>query len=109
MLPERWWAKPREIFEVIKIGFTLLINITVSAIPLKVSEPIMQLWNPEYKKRKRIESYDPSAYKIIDWDKMAVKEKHILLKNAKKEFKESGGFSISMKKSKKPDFLHPSS
>ena len=40
---------------------------------------------------------------------MAVKEKHVLLKKAKKEFKETGEFSIKFEESAVPELTTPSS
>ncbi len=53
-LPSMWWAKPREIYEIVKIGFNLGINIVISFLPLWISEPIMVTLNPAMKERPRM-------------------------------------------------------
>ena len=40
----------------------------------------MLIINPAMKKRQRVNNYDPSTYKEVDWDKMEVRQKAVLLK-----------------------------
>ena len=100
VLPNGWWYKPRELFEVTKIGTYLLTNIILTSLPLWLTEPFMCMLNPAMKKRKRIKNYDPSTYVEIDWDRMQVRNKSVLLKKARDQFKESGTFNISVKENK---------
>ena len=58
----------------------------------------MSWLNPELKKRRRINDYDPSTYKQIDWDRMEVKNKAVLLKKARDEMKLTGTFNIIKEK-----------
>ncbi len=94
MLPRGWYYKPRELFEMSKIAIYLLTNIILTSLPLKITEPFMCMLNPAMKKRKRIKNYDPSTYKEVDWDKMEVRQKAVLLKKARDELKTSGVFKI---------------
>ena len=50
--------------------------------------------NPGLKERERVKNYDPNSYKIVDWDKMEVKQKHVLLKQARDQMKSTGTFNI---------------
>ena len=98
MLPYGWWYKPRELFEMFKIGFHLITNIILTSLPLSWTEKFMSLLNPELKKRRRVKDYDPSTYKQIDWDRMEVKNKAVLLKKARDEMKLTGSFNIIKEK-----------
>ncbi len=95
MLPEKWYRKPRELFEMSKIGVYLVTNIVITALPLKVSEWLMTTLNPAMKKRGRIVEYDPEAYVTVDWDKVETKKKTILLKQARDERKSTGSFNVT--------------
>ena len=53
--------------------------------------------NPNLKKRKCIKGYDPSTYVEIDWDRMDVRNKAVLLKKARDEMKQSGTFNVTVK------------
>ena len=97
MLPYGWWYKPREIFELTKIAIFLFINIFLTSLPLWLTEPFMCWLNPEMKKRRRVKNYDPSTFVQIDWDRMEVRNKAVLLKKARDELKESGVFNIKVK------------
>ena len=97
MLPYGWWYKPREVFEVAKIGIYLLNNIILTSLPLWLTEPFMCWLNPEMKKRRRVKNYDPSTYVQIDWDRMEVRNKAVLLKKARDQFKDSGTFNVTVK------------
>ena len=57
----------------------------------------MSWLNPNLKKRRRIENYDPSTYVQIDLDKMEVRNKAVLLKKARDELKQSGTFNVMVK------------
>ena len=94
MLPRGWYYKPRELFEMSKIAVYLLTNIILTSLPLKITEPFMCMLNPAMKKRQRVNNYDPSTYKEVDWDKMEVRQKAVLLKKARDELKTSGVFKI---------------
>ncbi|MFO1436504.1 MAG: radical SAM protein [Gammaproteobacteria bacterium] len=94
MLPEKWYLKPRELYEVFLIGVKLMVNAFMVMLPMKISEPIMHLWNPKLKERLRVADYDPSEYVQIDWDRMEVMKKAKLLKQAKQELKTTGTFNI---------------
>lgn len=94
MLPEKWYTKPREIYEIGKIGVQVLINMLMSYLPLAVSEPIMTALNPNLRKRQRVENYDPETYKQVDWDAMETKKKTVLLKQARDQKKTTGQFDV---------------
>ncbi len=94
MLPEKWYLKPRELFEMGKIGVQVLINMAMAFAPLKLTEPLMTALNPEMKKRGRVAGYDAKKYKEIDWNEMETKQKTILLKKARDERKATGRFTV---------------
>ena len=50
--------------------------------------------NPGLKERERVKNYDPNSYKIVDWDKMEVNQKHVLFKQARDQMKSTGTFNI---------------
>ena len=70
MLPNRWYLKPRELFEITKIGVHLLTNIVVTSLPLKLTESVMSMLNPDLRQRVKIRDYDPDTYEQIDWEKV---------------------------------------
>ena len=111
MLPQKWWMKPRELYEVIKISLQLLINLFITSLPLSISQFIMCRLNPALKERERVKNYDPNSYKTVDWDKMEVKQKHVLLKQARDEIKLTGKFNILVDENnpveEKVDMLSP--
>lgn len=94
VLPERWFLKPRELWEVFKIGMHLTTNIFLTSLPLKVSEFIMTTLNPAMKNRRRVPNYDPSTYKTHDWDENETKNLVLRLKKARDERKSTGKFSV---------------
>jgi anaerobic magnesium-protoporphyrin IX monomethyl ester cyclase len=94
MLPEKWYRKPREIFEIAKIGMHLLTNICIVSIPLSISEFIMTALNPKMRKRSRVEGYDPSTYRLCDWDENETKNLILRLKTAREEHKATGSFNV---------------
>ena len=96
MLPQKWYLKPREMFEMMKIGVQLMINILVAFLPLRVTEPIMVWLNPAMGKRKRVANYDPSGYRQIDWNQMETKKTTVLLKKARDERKATGTFTLTV-------------
>ena len=87
MLPERWYLKPGELYEIAKIGVQLTINMVIAFLPLRLMEPFMNWLNPQMKNRSRIKDYDPSTYKTCDWDEMQTRRKAQLLTTAKLELK----------------------
>jgi|TARA_B100001964_G_scaffold3013_1_gene3382 radical SAM superfamily enzyme YgiQ (UPF0313 family) len=100
MLPYGWWYKPREVWEIAKICIYLLTNIIITSLPLWLSEPFMCWLNPNLKKRQRVKNYEPSTYVQIDWDRMEVRNKAVLLKKARDELKQSGTFNLTIKGNK---------
>jgi len=96
MLPEKWYLKPRELFEFCKIGTSLSVNILISSLPLWATEWFMNLLNPAMKTRPRIATYDPSTYKTIDWDNIETKQITVRLKKARDERKSTGKFNVLM-------------
>ena len=96
MLPYGWWYKPRELFEMVKISIYLLTNIILTSLPLWLTEPFMCWLNPNLKKRQRVKNYDSSTYVQIDWDRMQNRNKTVLLKKARDEFKQHGSFDIKV-------------
>ena len=76
------------------------MNIIITSLPLWLTEKFMCFLNPELKKRQRVKNYDPSTYKEIDWDRMEVRNKAVLLKKARDELKESGTFNITFEENK---------
>jgi anaerobic magnesium-protoporphyrin IX monomethyl ester cyclase len=97
MLPEKWYAKPRELFEVAKIGLHLVINIIITSLPLRLSELIMTTHNPAMKQRRRVENYDPATYQLCDWDENETKNLILRLKSAREERKTTGSFNVFVK------------
>ena len=94
MLPEKWYLKPRELYEMSKIGVHLVTNIIMVSLPLRLSEKIMTTLNPRLKERPRVENYDPDSYKTVEWEKVNVTRKRDLLRQAKIEREETGKFSV---------------
>lgn len=94
MLPEKWYKKPRELYEMAKIGVYLMTNILIVSLPLKVSEFIMTGLNPAMKKRRRVPNYNPDSYKTCDWDEDETKNLVLRLKKAREEHKATGGFNV---------------
>lgn len=96
-LPEGWFYKPRELFEVAKIAAYLTTNIVLTYSPLWLTEPLMTALNPNMKNRVRIANYNPETYETVDWDKIETKRKTLLLKEARDQQRESGSFNILVK------------
>ena len=96
MLPEKWYLKPRELYEMSKIGVHLVTNIIMTSLPLKLSEKIMTTLNPKMKERPRVENYDPESYKTVEWEKVNVTRKRDMLRQAKIERKATGKFSVKI-------------
>ena len=94
MLPEKWYLKPRELYEMAKIGVHLVTNIIMTSLPLKVSEIIMQALNPQLKERPRIENYDADTYKTVEWEKVNITRKRDMLRKARIEREKTGKFSV---------------
>jgi len=94
MLPERWYLKPRELFEMTKIGIYLLTNIIIVGLPRFVTERFMMFLNPSLGKRQRVKEYDPSSYRIVDWDKVETLKKSVLLRKAREERRATGSFKV---------------
>jgi hypothetical protein len=96
VLPEKWYLKPRELFEMSKIGVHLVTNIVMTTLPLWLSEFIMQTLNPRLRERPRIRGYDSSTYQTVEWDKIAVTRKRDLLRTARLEREKTGQFSVKI-------------
>lgn len=96
MLPENWYFKPREVYEIFKIGIHVLVNIVITSLPLRLSEFIMTSLNPAMKKRPRIMNYDPATYQLRDWDENETKNIITRLKSARDEHKSTGRFNALM-------------
>jgi anaerobic magnesium-protoporphyrin IX monomethyl ester cyclase len=94
MLPPKWYLKPRELFEVGKIGLHVMINLIITSLPLSMSEFFMTALNPAMKKRSRIPNYDPASYQTCDWDEDETKNLIIRLKKAREERKTTGTFNV---------------
>lgn len=96
MLPSRWYLRPRELYEMAKIGFQLAINVFMALLPLRLTEPIMIALNPALGTRRRVAGYDPSTYQEIDWDKAKSKQTTVLLKTARDERRRTGTFNLKV-------------
>lgn len=83
ILPKQWYLKPRELYEVAKIGVQVAVNMIVAFLPLRITQPFMNWLNPQMKKRPKIEHYNPSTYQTCDWDKIQMHRKAHLLTEAK--------------------------
>ncbi len=94
MLPKGWYKKPREVYEIGKIGFQLGINTLIAYLPLWTTEWLMNALNPEMRKRPRIPEYDPSTYVTMDWDSIETKNITKRLKVARDEQQKTGKFSV---------------
>jgi anaerobic magnesium-protoporphyrin IX monomethyl ester cyclase len=94
MLPEKWYRKPRELFEMSKIGLHLMVNMFLTSLPLAVSEFIMTTLNPAMKQRSRVANYNPAAYQQCDWDEHETKNLILRLKTAREEHKATGSFNV---------------
>lgn len=94
MLPRKWYTKPREVYEILKIGVQVSVNICVAFLPLRMIEPIMIALNPALKSRPIIPEYDPATYVTIDWDQTETKSITTRLKKARDEKKETGLFNV---------------
>jgi anaerobic magnesium-protoporphyrin IX monomethyl ester cyclase len=84
-LPNHWYFKPKELFEMFKIGITLISNVIVAGLPLVITEPVMNLLNPAMKRRPRITDYKAEDYEPSGWSKAITREKSLLLKAARQE------------------------
>jgi len=96
MLPEGWYYKPKELWEMSKIGVKILVNLVFAMLPLSISEPLMIMLNPELKKRPRIQNYKLDSYAPHDWDPVAAKDKAYKLKHARDEKKKSGRVTMEI-------------
>ncbi len=90
MLPERWYLKPKELYEMVKIAAQLMTNMAIAFLPLWLTEPFMNWLNPQMKNRSKIRNYNPATYKTCDWDEMQTRRKAQLLTSAKIELKTKG-------------------
>lgn len=88
-LPKRWYFKPRELYEMAKIGVIVLVNMTIASLPLAVTEPIMNALNPAMKRRPRVAGYKSEEFHVSNWDLTAAVKKSALLKAAREERKSS--------------------
>lgn len=102
MLPRLWYLKPRELFEMSKIGLHVVINIVMTALPLAITEPLMTFLNPALATRRRVQNYNPNSYRIVDWDRIASKQKSVLLRRAQDEQSAHGTIDRSVRE--KPAF-----
>jgi radical SAM superfamily enzyme YgiQ (UPF0313 family) len=84
-LPKRWYLKPRELYEMAKIGVNVLVNMIVAFLPLAISEPIMNALNPAMRQRPRIPGYKSEDFRPSGWDIQAAREKARLLRTASQE------------------------
>jgi anaerobic magnesium-protoporphyrin IX monomethyl ester cyclase len=105
MLPPKWYLRPREIYEMAKVGLQLAINIFMAILPIRLTEPLMIALNPALGTRRRIEGYDPSTYQEIDWDKAKSKQTTVLLKTARDERRQTGTFNLNV--AKEPALQNP--
>src|SRR5262249_40886826 len=96
MLPKNWYFKPRELFEVAKIGIQLLVNMVMAYILLLLTEPDMNKLNPALDSQRRVAGYDQATYRQIDWDKIESKKKTVLLKQARDERRATGTFNLTV-------------
>lgn len=96
MLPQKWYVRPRELYEMAKVGIQLLINITMALLPLRLTEPFMVALNPALGSRPPVKGYDPSTYQEIDWDRMKSKQTTVLLKQARDERRKTGTFNLKV-------------
>ena len=94
MFPEKWYLKPREIWEMAKIGMHLVTNMIITALPVSISEPLMTTLNPALKKRSVVKNYDPASYQLCDWDENETKNLILRLKTAREERKSTGAFNV---------------
>jgi len=83
-------------YEMMKIGLQLMINIMVAFLPLRVTEPLMVALNPAMGARRRVAGYDPAGYRQIDWNEMETKQKTVLLKKARDERRRTGTFNLDV-------------
>ena len=58
-----------------------------SISPLNISEFIMNIINPDTKKRQRVNNYDPTSYKTVDWERVDIMRKRDLLRKAEEKLK----------------------
>jgi radical SAM superfamily enzyme YgiQ (UPF0313 family) len=96
MLPQKWYLKPRELYEMAKIGVHLVTNIIMTALPLKLSERIMVTLNPRLNERPRVRDYDPDSYKTVEWEKINVTRKRDMLRKARIQREKTGHFSVKV-------------
>ena len=96
MLPPKWYLKPRELFEMSKIGVHLVTNIIATALPLRLTEPLMKVFNPRLRERERVLDYDPESYQQVDWERTAIVSKRDLLREARISREATGTFSVKM-------------
>jgi hypothetical protein len=95
-LPSRWYLKPRELYHVAKIGVNIAVNMAVAALPLGVTEPLMNALNPAMKRRPRVRDYDGASFHASQWDKDTAKQKTVVLKAAQEERRTTGKVSIEL-------------
>jgi len=101
MLPEMWWKKPRELFEISKIAFNVIINYVMVTMPLWLSKTIMEALDKKLRLRQAVKDYDPSTYVQIDWDRDSVVEISKQLRKAKQDLEDTG----NIEKIYKVDFI----
>jgi anaerobic magnesium-protoporphyrin IX monomethyl ester cyclase len=95
-LPERWYQTPRELVHVAQIGLYVMLNMTIAALPLAVTEPFMNWLNPAMKRRPRIKNYDGSTFHASQWDTGSARQKIVMLKLATEQRNTTGRFSIEL-------------
>lgn len=95
-LPDRWYAKPRELYHVAKIGVNVAVNMAVAFLPLAVTEPVMNWLNPAMKRRPRVPDYDASTFRASEWDKDTARQKTAVLKAAQEERRTTGRVSVTL-------------
>jgi radical SAM superfamily enzyme YgiQ (UPF0313 family) len=95
-LPKHWYAKPRELYHVGRIGLTVLINMAVAFLPLVLTERVMNWLDPAMKRRGRVAGYDPRHFQASSWDKESARRKSEILKAATEERKSTGRVKVTL-------------
>lgn len=96
MLPEGWWKKPRELWEMSKIFFHVIVNLVVTSLPLWLTTPLMCAIDPKMKDRMRVKNYDANSYKQKDWDHSETRAHAVRLSQAKKELASTGSYKMTL-------------
>ena len=65
-LPKGWYFNPTEISKLVFIGVQVLVNAVVAFLPLAITEPFMNMLNPEMRRRPRVSGHQQEPFQGPD-------------------------------------------